>query len=106
MATKREVAMATRVVGKDVGNGKVGKSNGNGTKRVIARKRAMASNNDNKMTATETMTQHCHHPCCPCLRCRSSSLCFGVLMAAGSSFWQRMTTTGGAWGGGELCVEI
>ncbi len=41
-ATKRAVAMATRVAGKDAGNGKGGKSNGDGTKRAIARKRAMA----------------------------------------------------------------
>jgi hypothetical protein len=42
MVTKRAVVMATRVVGKDAGNGKGGKSDGDGTKRVIARKRAMA----------------------------------------------------------------
>jgi hypothetical protein len=42
MAMKRAVAMATRVVGKDAGNGKGGKSKGNGAKRAIARKRAMA----------------------------------------------------------------
>jgi hypothetical protein len=42
MATKRAVAMATRLVGEDAGNDKGGKSNGNGTKRAIARKRAMA----------------------------------------------------------------
>ena len=42
MATKRAVAMVTRVVGKDASDGKGGKSNGNGTKRAIARKRAMA----------------------------------------------------------------
>jgi hypothetical protein len=41
MATKRAVAMATRVAGEDAGDGKGGKSNGNGTKRAIARKRAM-----------------------------------------------------------------
>ncbi len=40
--TKRAVAMATRVVGKDVGNGEGGKSNGDGTKRSIARGRVMA----------------------------------------------------------------
>ncbi len=41
---KRAVAMATRVAGEDAGNGKGGKSdgNGNGTKRAIARRRAMA----------------------------------------------------------------
>ncbi len=42
MATKRAVAMATRVAGEDAGDGKGGKSNGNGVKRAIARKRAMA----------------------------------------------------------------
>ncbi len=42
MAMKRVVAMATRVAGKDAGNGKGGKSNGDGAKRAIARKRAMA----------------------------------------------------------------
>ncbi len=42
MATKRAVAMATRVAGEDVGNGKGGKSDGNGTKREIARRSAMA----------------------------------------------------------------
>jgi hypothetical protein len=40
-ATKRAVAMATRVVGEYAGNGKGGKSNGNGAKRAIARRRAM-----------------------------------------------------------------
>jgi hypothetical protein len=42
MATKRAVAMATRVAGKDTGNGRGGKSNGDGGKRAISRKRAMA----------------------------------------------------------------
>jgi hypothetical protein len=42
MATKRAVAMATRVAGKDAGNGEGGKSDGVGTKRAVARKRAMA----------------------------------------------------------------
>ncbi len=42
MATKRAVVMATRVAGKDEGNGKGSKSDGDGTKRAIARKRAMA----------------------------------------------------------------
>jgi hypothetical protein len=42
MATKRAVAMATRVVGEDAGDGKGGKSDGNGAKRAIARRRAMA----------------------------------------------------------------
>jgi hypothetical protein len=41
-ATKRAVAMATRVAGKDAGDGKGGKSDGNGMKRAIAMKRAMA----------------------------------------------------------------
>jgi hypothetical protein len=41
-ATKRAVAMPTRVVGKDAGNGKGGKSNGDGAKREIVRRRAMA----------------------------------------------------------------
>jgi hypothetical protein len=34
--------MATRVAGEDAGNGKGGKSNGDGAKRTIARKRVMA----------------------------------------------------------------
>jgi hypothetical protein len=34
--------MATRVVGEDAGNGKGRKSDGDGVKRAIARKRAMA----------------------------------------------------------------
>ncbi len=42
-ATKRSVAMATRVAGKDEGNGKSGMML-IATKRAIARKRAMASN--------------------------------------------------------------
>jgi hypothetical protein len=41
-ATKRAVAMATGVAGKDVGNGKGSKSDGDGAKRAIARRRAMA----------------------------------------------------------------
>jgi hypothetical protein len=41
-AMKRAVAMATRVAGEDVGDGKGGKSNGNGAKRAIVRRRAMA----------------------------------------------------------------
>ncbi len=41
-ATKRAVVMVTRVAGEDAGNGKGGKSDGDGTKRAIARKRAMA----------------------------------------------------------------
>jgi hypothetical protein len=40
--TKRAVAMATRVVGKDAGDGEGSKSNGDGAKRAIARRRAMA----------------------------------------------------------------
>jgi hypothetical protein len=39
---KRAVAMATRVSGKDAGNGEGGKSNGDGAKRAIARRRVMA----------------------------------------------------------------
>jgi hypothetical protein len=39
---KRAVAMAMRVASEDAGDGEGGKSNGNGTKRAIARKRAMA----------------------------------------------------------------
>jgi hypothetical protein len=42
MATKRAVAMAKRMAGEDVGDGGGGKSNGDGAKRAIARKRAMA----------------------------------------------------------------
>jgi hypothetical protein len=53
---KSAVAMATRVAGKDEGNEEGGKSNGDGAKRAIARKRAMVSNDDNEMTTTETMT--------------------------------------------------
>ncbi len=34
--------MVMRVAGKDVGNGKVGKSDGDAAKRAIARRRAMA----------------------------------------------------------------
>jgi hypothetical protein len=41
-ATKRAVAMVMRVAGEDAGDGKGGKSNGDGAKRAIARKRAMA----------------------------------------------------------------
>ena len=41
-ARKRAVAMATRVAGEDAGDGKGGKSNGDGAKRTIARRRAMA----------------------------------------------------------------
>ncbi len=40
--TKRAVAMAMRVVGKDAGDGEDSKSDGNGAKRAIARRRAMA----------------------------------------------------------------
>ncbi len=39
---KRAVAMVTKVAGKDAGDGEGGKSNGNGMKRAIARKRVMA----------------------------------------------------------------
>jgi hypothetical protein len=42
MATKRAVVMATRVAGKDAGNDKGGKSNGDGAKRAIGRRRGMA----------------------------------------------------------------
>jgi hypothetical protein len=42
MAMKRAEAMATRVAGKDAGDGEGGKSDGDGAKRAIARKRAMA----------------------------------------------------------------
>ena len=42
MAMKRAVAMATRVAGEDAGDGKGAKCNGNGAKRAIVRKRAMA----------------------------------------------------------------
>ncbi len=41
-ATRRAVAMATREAGKDGGDGEGGKSNGDGAKRAIARRRAMA----------------------------------------------------------------
>jgi hypothetical protein len=39
---KRVVVMAMRLAGKDAGNGKGSKSDGNGAKRAIARKRALA----------------------------------------------------------------
>jgi hypothetical protein len=42
MATKRAVAMAMSVAGEDAGDGVGSKSNGNGTKRAIARRRVMA----------------------------------------------------------------
>ncbi len=42
VATKRAVEVAKKVAGKDAGDGKGGKSNGDGAKRAIARKRAMA----------------------------------------------------------------
>jgi hypothetical protein len=54
--TKRAVRMAMRMAGEDEDNGEGGKSNGNGAKRAIARKRVMASNDDNKMMATEATT--------------------------------------------------
>ncbi len=41
-ATKRAVAMATRVAGEDAGDGEGSKSNDDGAKRAIARRRAMA----------------------------------------------------------------
>jgi hypothetical protein len=41
-ATKRSVVMATRVSGEDAGDGKVGKSDGNGAKRAIVRSWVMA----------------------------------------------------------------
>ncbi len=40
------------MAGEDEGNCKGSKSDGNGTKRAIARKRVMVSNNNNEMTAT------------------------------------------------------
>jgi hypothetical protein len=42
MATKRAVAMVMRLASEDAGDGEGGKSNGDGAKRAIARKRAMA----------------------------------------------------------------
>jgi hypothetical protein len=81
--------MAKRVAGEDEDNGKGSKSKGNGARRAmaIARKRAMVSNNDNDMMATETTTQHCcRRHRCPCLSCHGSSLCFcalGALAMAG-----------------------
>jgi hypothetical protein len=42
MARKRALTMATRVAGKDAGDGEGGKINGDCAKRAIARKRAMA----------------------------------------------------------------
>ncbi len=41
-ATKRAVAMVTRVAGEDGDDGGGGKSDGDGAKRAIARKRVMA----------------------------------------------------------------
>jgi hypothetical protein len=41
-ATKRAVVMATRMVSEDAGDGEGGKSDGDGAKRAIARRRAMA----------------------------------------------------------------
>jgi hypothetical protein len=41
-AMKRAVAMAMKVAGEDAGDGKGGKSNGNGTKKAIVRKKVMA----------------------------------------------------------------
>jgi hypothetical protein len=106
MATKLAL-MAMREAGEDEGNGKDGKSNGDGAKRAIARKRAMASNDDNKMMATETTTQHCcYHHHCPCLSHHSSSLCFGALVAASNNWWQRMRTKVGAWGGGGVLCGV
>jgi hypothetical protein len=95
--------MLTRVAGKDAGDGEDSKSNGNGAKRAMARKRAMASDGNNEMAATKTMTQHCRRHCCPCLSCCGSSLCFGALAAAGSDWCQRIRTMVGAQGGGS-CV--
>ncbi len=40
--TKRAVAMATRMAGDDAGDGEGSKSDGNGAKRAIARRRAKA----------------------------------------------------------------
>ncbi len=40
--TKRAVAIVMRVVGEDAGNGEGSKSDGDGVKRAIARRRAMA----------------------------------------------------------------
>ncbi len=40
--TTSDVAMATRVAGEDAGDGEGGKSDGDGAKRAIARRRAMA----------------------------------------------------------------
>ncbi len=42
MATKRAVAMATRVVGEDASDGEGSKSDGDGAKRAIGRRRVMA----------------------------------------------------------------
>ena len=84
-------------------------SKDNGAKREIAKKRAMVSNDNNKMMATEATAQHCcrcHH--CPCFSNCGSSLCFGALVAAGSGWWQTMRTAMfGAHGWGrDLCVEF
>jgi hypothetical protein len=79
--------MAMRVAGKNEDDGEGSKSEGDGAKRAIAGKRAMVSNGDNKMTATETMTQlccHCH--CCPWLSHCGSSLCFDAFAVDGNGW--------------------
>jgi hypothetical protein len=100
--------MGTSVVGKDEGNGEGGKSKGNVAKRVIAKKMAMMSNDNNEVTATETTAQHCcpHHHY-PCLGHCGSSLCFGALAAAAVTGSKGVRTKGGAWGGGGVvCGDL
>jgi hypothetical protein len=108
-AMKRAVVMAMRVVGEDEGDGEGGKRDGDGVKRAIARKKAMASNGNNKMMVTEAVTKHCcRHHRCPCLNCCCSSLCFWCIGRG----WQRLVAEdedkGGCSGGagGEFCVEF
>jgi hypothetical protein len=63
---KRAVAMATRVVGEDAGNGEGGKSDGNGAKRAIARRKAMAGPiykiklNPSSVPSTNPLQKGCH----------------------------------------------
>ncbi len=99
--------MATTYAGEDEDNGKGSKREGNGMKRAIARKRAMVSVDDNKMMATETMTQHCcrrHH--CPRLSSHGSSLCVGALVVADNEWWRRMRTIVGVHGGGSCVLSF
>jgi hypothetical protein len=59
--TKRAAAMAMSVAGKDAGDGKGRKSNGDGAKRAIARRMAMAGpiNKINKILHQCPRPTHC-----------------------------------------------